>query len=135
MGKRRNVEHEPARRTVCMTLESMGDINDFRVRARELGVPTRYRNAEGHWVNRHKEDMVKDCQRQLKESQGRDAIRALAVQLGVKRYKASVSTGRTTWRKAADLVADCDKVLEMAKKGASPVLFDKQFDKQRGVVS
>ena len=77
------------------TLESMGDINHFRVRAHELGFPTRYRNEEGHWVNHHKEEMVKDCQRQLKESQGRDAIRALAVQLGVKGYKTSDTPGRT----------------------------------------
>ena len=63
-------------------LQSIGDINNFRQRVRELGVATQYRNAAGHWVNRRKADMLEDCRRRLKVH-GRDAMRRCAVDLGL----------------------------------------------------
>ena len=137
MGKRGTVEG------VCMgsltdsmtTLEATGDINHFRDRARELGVAIKHRNAEGIWVHRRKEDMVKDCRQQLKQShpdvesrfQGRDAIRALAVQLGVERYKTSDTPGRSIWRKTADHAADCDAALQLAKETSLQSPFGQQL--------
>ena len=67
--------------------------------------------------------------------EGRDATRRRAGDLKVKRYHASDKPGRSSWRKTEDLVADCDKVLEVAKKGSLRMLFEKQFDKQRGLAS
>ena len=108
-------------------LESMGDINLFRDLVRDLGVAYRYRNPAGKWVNRRKADMLDDCRQVLKQAQGRDAIRARAVELGVKRYKASNSVGRTTWRTTADLHADCNKATVLAQKNSLPSLFDRQL--------
>ena len=61
------------------------------------------------------------------EVQRRDALRARAGELGVKRYRASDTTGRTIWRKSADLVADCNTVIQLAKKRSLPSLFGRQL--------
>ena len=118
--------HEiPLSKEAVAALESIVDINHFRQRACALGVATRHRNAAGQWVKRRKADMLEDCRSRLKV-QGRDAIRTHVVDFGVKRYRASDRPGQTTWRKTEDLAADCEKVLEVAKKGSLPSLFAKQ---------
>ena len=61
------------------------------------------------------------------EVQRRDALRARAGELGVKRYRASDTTGRTIWRKSADLVADCNTVIQLAKRRSLPSLFGRQL--------
>ena len=53
-------------------LESIGDINMFRYRVRDLGVAIKYRNPSGQWVNRRKADMLDDCRQVLERMQGRD---------------------------------------------------------------
>jgi len=105
-------------------LESIGDINEFRDCARDLGVAIKYRNAAGEWVNRRKADMLLDCQEVLRGS--RDEIRARAAVVGVKRYKACSSTGQTTWRTARELAAECDKVMLLAERNSLSLLFDRQ---------
>ena len=111
-------------------LESIGDINMFRHRVRDLGVAIKYRNPTGQWVNRRKADMLDDCRQVLEQMQGRDALRARAAELGVKRYKSS-SAGRTTWRAAAELHADCNKAASMAQKNSLPSLFDRQLSSRQ----
>ena len=111
-------------------LQSIVDINYFRQRVRALGVATQHRNAAGHWVNRRKADMLEDCRQRLKEShpdmeakvQRRGAIRTCVVELGAKRYKGRFSTGRTTWRTAADIITDCDNSVQVVEKFSLPVL-------------
>ena len=125
-------------------LESIGDINQFRDRARDLGVTIKYRNASGQWVNRRKADMLVDCRQVLMDSfhaadaeavQGRDEIRSRAAELGVKRYKACSSSGQTTWRTVGELVADCDKAMLLAEKNSLPSLFDRQLKSRQGLDS
>ena len=53
-------------------LESIGEINMFRHRVRDLGVAIKYRNPSGQWVNRRKADMLDDCRQVLERMQGRD---------------------------------------------------------------
>ena len=48
-------------------LESIGDINLFRVGARELGVAVKDCNASGQLVHRRKADMLLNCREVLKE--------------------------------------------------------------------
>ena len=107
-------------------LESMGDINMFRDRVRELGVAVKEVKPSGHWGNRLKADMLKDCRQLLEQAQGRDVIRARAVELGVKRYKASNSVGCTIWRTTSELHADCDKAASLAQKNSLASVFDRQ---------
>ena len=113
------------------TLQFIGDINQFRDRCRELGVAIKYRNASGKWVHRSKADMLDECRQLLTQTQGRDAIRARAAELGVQRYKGNSSGGRTTWRTAADLHADCDKATSLAQNNSLPSFFDMQVTSRR----
>ena len=122
---------KPSFMDTLAALESIGDINMFRDRVRDLGVAIKYRNASGQWVKRRKADMLGDCRQVLKQMQGRDAVRARAVELGVKRYKASSSAGRTTWRAAAELHADCNKAAWMAQKNSLPSLFERQLSSRQ----
>lgn len=122
---------KPSFMDTLAALESIGDINMFRDRVRDLGVAIKYRNPSGQWVNRRKADMLGDCRQVLKQMQGRDAVRARAAELGVKRYKASSSAGRITWRAAAELHADCNKAASMAQKNSLPSLFDRQLSSRQ----
>ena len=131
MGKRgvvgvaptRSVLKRPAALDTLAALECIGDINTFRDRVRDLGVAVKYRNPSGQWVNRRKADMLDDCRQLLKQTQ-RDAIRARAAELGLKRYFASNGVGRTTWRATADLHADCNKATLVSQKNSLPSYFD-----------
>ena len=122
----RSVFKRPASMDTLAALESMGDINMFRDRVRDLGVAVKERKPSGRWVNRRKADILDDCRQVLKQAQGRDAIRSRAVELGVKRYKAGSSVSRTTWRTTSDLHADCDKVASLAQKNVLASVFDRQ---------
>ena len=56
-------------------------------------------------------------------------MRTHVVDFGVKRYRASDRPGKTTWRKTDDVAADCEKVIEGARKGSLRMFFEKQLDK------
>ena len=49
-------------------LEATRNINDFRKRARELGLVTEDRNSEGRWRHRSRADILDACRRVLQES-------------------------------------------------------------------
>ena len=42
-------------------LEATRNINDFRKRARELGLVTQHRNPDGGWRHRSRADILEDC--------------------------------------------------------------------------
>ena len=53
---------------VVAELEATRNVNDFRERARALGVPTQYKNSDGQWRNRGRADILEECKRRLEES-------------------------------------------------------------------
>ena len=105
-------------------VESIGDINKFRDRVRDLGVAIKYRNSFGHWVNRRKADVLDDCRRLL---QRRDAVRARAAELGVKKYCASNDGPWGIWRTTVDLHEDCNNATLSAEKNSLPSFFARQL--------
>ena len=81
-------------------LEAIVNINEFRKRARELGLVIQHRNPDGGWRHRSRADILEDFRRLLKV-QGRDAMRRRAVDLGMTRDKASDRPGAALKRPAS----------------------------------
>ena len=53
---------------VVAELEATRNVNDFRKRARALGVSTQYKNSDGQWRDRARADILDECRRRLEES-------------------------------------------------------------------
>ena len=51
--------------TAVAQLEAIVNINDFRKRARKLGLVIKHRNSDGRWRNRSRADIVKNYRQQL----------------------------------------------------------------------
>ena len=115
-------------------LKATRNIDDFRKLARDLGLVTR---RQGRHVA--KEDILDECRRRLCDPstfasghvEGRDAIRARAAELGVKRYKEKVKgSSRSTWRSTAELQAEIIKA-EAREKKPLLSLFERQRQNQQ----
>ena len=134
-------------------LEAEGNITKFRTDVRKLGYSTEYKT-NGKWCHRTKASIIADLKQALQEVpakrratiggdgssnvaevQGRDAIRARAAELGVKRCKWNGSTGQITWKNVADLSADCNTAIQLDKKCSLTSLFDRQLKSHQAAKS
>lgn len=99
-------------------LEALRNLNLFRARVSEFGIMTKYQKSNGKWGHRSRASILDYLRSGLEDIPGmfrRDILRAYAGFLGVKKYTASGGTGQTSWRKCADLAADCNAATALAK--------------------
>ena len=61
---------------VVAELEATRNINDFRKRARKLGLVTQHRNSDGQWRDRARADVLDECRRRLAELHGPTEVAA-----------------------------------------------------------
>ena len=125
MGGKRQL---PSMETLA-ALEAIDDIITLRNHVRHLGVDIKYLQPSGEWACRRRDRMLLEVGQLLKSSRARDAIRSLAAEFGVKRYKSTSSGRRTnyTWRTIDDIQADVNKAVLSSGKNCLPSLFGRQL--------